>query len=279
MIYQEGSGLPVSEVKLLLDSTKEIIEQGDRLSKKIRACTQKARAAVQVEEDYLFGPVGETKERVYSRAEPIYYELLNSMRNNMLSGYKLVTHAREFSTFSEDEALSISAYDEKNDEIPFEDRVFIRLQPDAIYAKMPMLWTQNSRKIRGIKGNNLSPDRAVFFRDDIIAGIRNAPNYETYDFSIFEKKIVHFLYVYTDLPGTGILKADNDNHLTKYVLDAATYFLPCGDSPLTCSIYSSAALADRVPGGTYLTVTPMENGMKTSGEIFDFWKGEFIKIR
>lgn len=276
MIYREGSGLPVHEVKLLLDRSKEIIDEGEKLSSKIIACTRKAKSAVQVEEDIISDLQVEQNQAIYSRAEPIYDDLLNCMRNIMLNGYKLVIEAREMSEIT---GVNTSAYSEKNDKIPFSDRVFIRLEDDAIYAKMPMLWTQNSRKIRGVKGNNLSPDRAVYFRDDITAGIKNAPNYKAYSFANFANKIVHFLYVYTDLPGTGILKADNDNHLTKYVLDAVTTFLPGGDSPLTCSIFHSAALSDRVPGGTYMTVTPMRTGIKSSDEILGFWESEFSKIQ
>ena len=70
---------------------------------------------------------------------------------------------------------------------------------------------------------------------------------------------------------------DNDNHETKHVTDGISGFLPGGDSPLSCNFFMSAASSHEIPEGTYITVTPADNGAKRAVDIIDFWKSAFAQ--
>ena len=97
-------------------------------------------------------------------------------------------------------------------------------------------------------------------------------NYGSYPFEEYAWKTIHFFYVYHGLPANKIYICDNDNHETKPVIDAITHFLPLGDHPLSCEIHASATLSDEVGEGTYITVTHLEDGLKSRADILKFWK-------
>lgn len=155
-----------------------------------------------------------------------------------------------------------------------QDQVISHLAENAIYVRTPMLWSRNNRRIRGNKGRTIGPEKCTVFRDSVYYSILLDPNYQQYDFSKYKRKIIHYLFVYRDLPTNRMYLIDNDNHETKHVTDAIVRFLPAGDTPLNCNFYSSALLTDLVPEGTYVTVTPMEDGVKPDDDIVRFWLGQ-----
>lgn len=145
--------------------------------------------------------------------------------------------------------------------------VDVRLEDDAIYIKLPMLRSEYSRSARAATERH-----PVIFAEEITALILQHQDFEEYDFEKFERKLLHYLYVYST-SRRGISCADNDNHETKYVQDAVAAFLPGGDSPFTCSILSSAVRTSEIPEGTYVTVTKMQDGAKADAEVVAFWRG------
>ena len=159
-----------------------------------------------------------------------------------------------------------------------QDRVASFLEEDAIYVRTPMLWSRNNRKIRGDKGRTIGPERFTMYRDSVYYSILIDPRYFGYNFERFRKKILHFLYVYHDLPNNQMYLIDNDNHETKNVTDAIVKFLPAGDTPLYCNFYSSAIITKDIPEGTYITVTAAEDGVKSDDNIVGFWKEKFEQI-
>ena len=152
-----------------------------------------------------------------------------------------------------------------------QDQVVSCLTDDAIFVRTPMLWSRNNRRVRGGKGRVIGPEKCTVYRDSVYYSIVLDPAFSRYDFSKFKKKIIHYLYVYRDLPTNKMYLIDNDNHETKHVTDAICRLLPAGDTPLNCNFYASAMLTDCVPEGTYITVTTMENGLMNEKEIVSFW--------
>lgn len=156
-----------------------------------------------------------------------------------------------------------------------EDSVCSFLEDDAIYVRTPMLWSRQNRRIRGDKGRTIGPERCTIYRDSVHYSILVDPRFCAYDFSKFKKKILHYLYVYRDLPSHSMYLIDNDNHESKYVTDAITRYLPAGDTPLSCNFYSSAVVTDSIPEGTYVTVTAFDLGIKAEADIIAFWKKKY----
>ena len=157
-----------------------------------------------------------------------------------------------------------------------QDQVVSHLADHAIFVRTPMLWSRNNRRIRGNKGRTIGPEKCTVYRDSVYYSILLDPEYQTYDFSQFKRKIIHYLYVYRDLPANKMYLIDNDNHENKHVTDAIVRFLPAGDTPLNCNFYSSALVSDQIPEGTYVTVTPMETGILPVDDIVKFWREQEV---
>lgn len=153
-----------------------------------------------------------------------------------------------------------------------QDQVVSHLTEKAIYVRTPMLWSRNNRRIRGGKGRTIGPEKCTVYRDSVYYSIVLDPNFQSYDFSKYKRKIIHYLYIYRDLPNNKMYLIDNDNHETKHVTDAIVRLLPAGDTPMNCNFYYSAMVTDLIPEGTYVTVTTMENGMMEDDEIVSFWR-------
>ena len=158
------------------------------------------------------------------------------------------------------------------------DKVLSFLEPDGIYVRTPMLWSRQNRKIRGNKGRTIGPERSVIYRDSVHYAILIDPSFMTYNFEKYQKKIIHYLYIYHDLPTNKMYLIDNDNHETKHVTDAIIQFLPAGDSPLSCNFYASAAVTESIPEGTYVTVTSFNDGIKSDEEIISFWAEKYKNL-
>ena len=268
MVYQEGFGLPHDVALQILSRCKKMVSIMEASVNSLNRSLSSAKTAIEIEEKLLASSGSKDTELCFTRAVPIYNNLYACVKNNAMSLYQTAIATINEGLVPEE----ISQNSERKDTgEPQENDVIVHLEPDAIYVKTPMLWTKNGRKVRGINGKNLGPERVTFFRDDIVDGIKNSPDFPSYDISIFEKKIVHFLYVYSEVPTNKIFITDNDNHETKYVQDAVTMLLPGGDSPFSCSTFSSAALSTKIPGGTYITVTSMKEGIKSDVEIIKKW--------
>ena len=153
-----------------------------------------------------------------------------------------------------------------------QDQVVSHLTEKAIYVRTPMLWSRNNRRIRGGKGRTIGPEKCTVYRDSVYYSIVLDPDFQSYDFSRYKRKIIHYLYIYRDLPNNKMYLIDNDNHETKHVTDAIVRLLPAGDTPMNCNFYYSAMVTDLIPEGTYVTVTTMENGMMEDDEIVSFWR-------
>jgi len=153
-----------------------------------------------------------------------------------------------------------------------QDQVESHLTDDAIFVRTPMLWSRNNRMVRGGKGRTIGPEKCTVYRDSVYYSIILDPDFQGYDFSKFKKKIIHYLYIYRDLPENKMYLIDNDNHETKHVTDAIVRLLPAGDTPLNCNFYLSAQVTDLIPEGTYVTVTAMDHGMLSDTDIINFWR-------
>lgn len=153
-----------------------------------------------------------------------------------------------------------------------QDQVVSHLTEDAIFVRTPMLWSRNNRMVRGGKGRTIGPEKCTVYRDSVYYSIILDPEFQSYDFSKFKKKIIHYLYIYRDLPENKMYLIDNDNHETKHVTDAIARLLPAGDTPLNCNFFSSAQVTDLIPEGTYITVTAMDHGVLSDTDIVDFWR-------
>ena len=145
------------------------------------------------------------------------------------------------------------------------DQVTAYLEPDAIRIRLPMLSNRQSR--------SQSYTKDVMFADSVRYAVRSACNYHEYDFSRYKEKNVSFLFVYnSDAAHRGWI-ADNDNHEVKFVLDAIVCHLPEGDTPLSTSIHMSTVVSDDLAEGTYICVSPSDNGIPAVTDILEFWAG------
>ena len=155
-----------------------------------------------------------------------------------------------------------------------QDQVVSHLTENAIFVRTPMLWSRNNRRVRGGKGRTIGPEKCTVYRDSVYYSIILDPAFQSYDFGKYKRKIIHYLYIYRDLPANRMYLIDNDNHETKHVTDAIVRLLPAGDTPLNCNFYSSAMVTDLIPEGTYVTVTTMESGMMSDSDIVEFWRNK-----
>lgn len=260
--------MPCGEAHAVLDQLEATLKSVERSANSILNAVQRTKNGIAIEKEMPGMTDESSSNSTYSRSVLLAESLISNVRNNVLTLYKAAQTPPLFDSLSLESGQTIADFVQKNDN---QNDVDVHLEEDAIYVKLPMLWTRDRRQVRSKNGRYLSPENSKIFRSEIINKMVNAPEFSTYDVSKFSKKIIHFLYVFDAIPSNRHLIVDNDNHDTKYIQDAIVMNLPGGDNPLDCFIYSSAALSQTVQPGTYVTVTPMEAGAKTSEEIIHYW--------
>ena len=266
MIDYDGVKMDLDQVKAVLESSALTLTKAKKYVSNLSSSLKTIGLHLEVEQDLIKERI---EDPVYSKAMTVTDNLYIIIRRYADLFYKLSQIA--------------PARDQQTEPIDYEKRYYRRvilpqdtvrsyLETEAIYVRTPMLRNLQRKAIKGDKGRTISNAQSSIFREPISYSIMLAENYSGYDFSIFERKIIHFLFVYHDLPGNMIYICDNDNHETKPVIDAITKFLPNGDYPLTCEIHASAVLENSIPEGTYITVTKLQNGFQSHSQIIDFWK-------
>ena len=265
MIYNDGINLPKADALRLLDYTESTVQKASKALESLSCGIKKANALSEIDRDLLGNMAGSNSDYCNSKADSIAEELYACIRKNTMDLYRVVQIPPEIIGCPE---LEMGMYATQ----PPENRVIVKLRKEAIYVRLPMLWARNQHHVRGQYGQITGKEKIIFFRDDIAASIKGADEFETFDFEEFSNKIVHYLYVYGDHPANKRFVVDNDNHETKFVQDAITMFLPYGDSPFWCSTYSSAVLSNRIPEGTYVTVTPYHTGIFTDERVVAWWE-------
>lgn len=147
----------------------------------------------------------------------------------------------------------------------------------AMLVKTPMLWSRARRDII-LNGHEYRKKEDSLFREELIGEIINHPDFQKFDLSLFKPYILHFLYVYSPHSIKRGSVTDNDNHETKYIQDAITMFFPGGDNPFSCSVFLSADISSLIPEGTYITITPAQDGIKSAEEIELFWTSKLDQM-
>lgn len=89
------------------------------------------------------------------------------------------------------------------------------------------------------------------------------------DVPIMVQKRIWFLSIYpTNTPPHTI--PDHDNQDIKRVIDLITDFTLGGDSAITCALRQDSLLADDLPSGCYVFVSPLKNEPPTLCEALKF---------
>lgn len=257
--------LSVNDADAVRASTASAIKKGQEYAAKLLARINTLKHDFDLESDMI---KREKEADIMTNIQSVSDNVFAALRNAANNLYGVSAFPPSVSAMNSPEKEEARHYEEII--IP-SDQVLAFLEPNAIFVKTPMLWSRNNRKVRGSGGRTIGPDHTAFYRDAVQYSIKNSPNYLAYNFSVFKEKIIHYLYVYHDLPNNKIYLVDNDNHESKSVTDAIAHFLPCGDEPLSCDFYFTAAVTKSIPEGTYVTVTPKGLGMKSTKEIFSFW--------
>ena len=261
--------MPRVEADAVLDSTASAIQKAKKTAENLTTRLRIVESYLQIEEDALRHC---TDVSISTNLQALSDETFSALRfgANDLQALSAFPPAAET---SEDPSAEEERYYKKI--VLPADKVLSFLEPDAIYVRTPMLWSRQNRKIRGSKGRTIGPERCVFYRNSVRYSIMIDPSFATYNFKKFEKKIVQYLYIYHDLPTNKMYLIDNDNHETKHVTDAIIQFLPAGDTPLACNFYSSAAITEAIPEGTYVTVTSFSDGIKSDEKIIAYWAEKY----
>jgi hypothetical protein len=212
---------------------------------------------------------------IFSCAEEISDRLYGCIRWGAMELYSIALNAP-----TDDEYPNLPLWDTKlasedDHGIAPANRVYALVRPDAIYIRTPILWNRTSKKNRWVYSRNNGSMQFDFFREEIRRNLECNDDFSSLDKLSFSKKLVHFMYAYPESSGNERWIPDNDSHEIKFILDAITRLLPGGDHPMMCSIYSSAIRTNLIPEGTYITVTPYGNGMKSEDEIKAVWTDFF----
>ena len=153
------------------------------------------------------------------------------------------------------------------------DKIESILDEKTIYLKMKMLPPSLHRVIKkaGVRTDySLSLGKGMLYymrniwQQKIMCG---ADDY----LKQFSSINISYLFVY---PST-VQKfnvMDSTNHDTKNVQDAICFYLPSGDTGLTCSAHFSTVIDDRIPSGTYITVQPDTDLVLPSKAVVDRWE-------
>ena len=266
MITEENMKLSRFEVETVLKCTEESLQKGLEYAQNLQTRLRNLSRDLEIERRYAeeTGP-----ENAAVNAVQIAEDVAFAVRFYIEKLYSLVRNAPACALQSDPQSYEQSYY---NRVILSLTNIQAYLEPDAIFIRTPLLRNTQKRQQRVDKTGAAGTDQSKIYREAVRYAITACDNYESYPFEEYAWKTVHFFYVYHGLPANKIYICDNDNHETKHVIDAITHFLPLGDHPLSCEIHASATLSDEVEEGTYITVTRLDDGLKSRAEILKFWK-------
>lgn len=267
--FRNGMGLTDNEISEVIKLSNSAIDNAEHTMSKLKKRINRSRLALDSRRIELENALKKGENTPRPTVEFDADELFTAMKNSTLDLYKICGTAPVFDGLFLEEAAAASRTNP--DCSAPKPGVKAVLHDGTIYVRTPMLWTVNGRRIKGNGGRYLGAERYTFFRDEVAQAIKNALNFPGFDLGSFKTKTFHYLYVYNSLSSSPALMPDNDNHETKFVQDAIAMFLPGGDTPLSCSIFSSATLSSRVPEGTYITVSPGLRAITSDSEVLNFW--------
>lgn len=270
MSFSDGRMIRVDQVAAMLKSTEAILGEAKTTSDNLRSRLKIVENYYKVEQS-AFSSV-ECAHEVYSKIPFIEEELIGALRIAAGKLYSLGAIYPEVFAFEDDPFCADKHYQKI---LTPENQVLAFLEPSSMFIRTPMLWNRQNMRVRGKDGRTIGAERSKNYCDAVNYAIRLADNFFDYDFAQFQKKIIHYLFVYADFPANKIYIVDNDNHITKYITDAIVTFLPNGDHPLSCNMYFSAEQSKCIPEGTYITVTKGENGLIPQSEIVNFWHSKY----
>ncbi len=152
------------------------------------------------------------------------------------------------------------------------DGIECYLEQDAIYIRLPMLWSRNNGKRSSKRETFFVPEMSKMYRESVDAAIRLTGNYSPESFADYEYKTFQYTFLYHK--SGEYVCVDTDNHETKAVTDAVAGFLPNGDSARYASFVERTTFSDDISAGTYLTVIPGEFNVYSIEEIIDYWRNK-----
>ena len=266
MMTNDTTRLNRYESETVLKNTVETLEKGKDYARKLQTRLTNLGLDLDAEQQFCRS---EGYENPVCNVIEIAEDASYSIRFYIEKLYALVRNAPSCDTRADPQSCEQSYY---NRVILRQTSIRVCLEQDAIYIRIPMLRNIQNRLARGEKSRVIESSQSKVYREPLHYAISGCENFQEYDFDSFAWKTIQFLYVYHGLPTNKIYICDNDNHETKPVIDAIAHFLPLGDHPLSCEIHASATLSDEVEEGTYITITRLDEGMKTPKGILDFWK-------
>ena len=266
MVLKDELNIPYEDAALLIEHLEQVCNKAEVITKRMERNVQEIKLSIEIERNMLALAQREEQEMCGSHTLQLVEKLYDNIKNTTLGLYAMCLFKPDVDLLSDPKN---KFYDRCLSTVSPDFGVHVRLEPSAIYVKLPLLWSRRNKSHKDMKSTAF--ERVTFFRDEINSSIKTAEGFDEYDFRKFSTKIVHFMYVYSENPSEKRFIADNDNHETKYVQDAITMFLPNGDSPFCCSTYSSAIMTNEIAEGTYLTITTEENGILPSEMIVDYW--------
>lgn len=167
-------------------------------------------------------------------------------------------------------------WSEENETIPLKARVFCRVNQRGIFVRTPELWTKNGREQRNRNGAYAGGESYLFFKSEVMEGIKRELKKTDFSQMSFQEKLISFLYVYPSSMREP--PPDNDNHETKYLIDAIALMTPGGDGAYCTSLFSSAVKTDQVFPGCYISLTAAQFGIPSANSVISFWENEFGKL-
>lgn len=269
MKTNDFQALSIDKAMTILDQTREIVKKVTSIIGALTDAVFLCQNEIQNENSTIEPMFIKPDSIVYTRAPEILDTFYASVRKGTMALYNAALIWPFVTENGQIRSIESACPTNKTVQVFFEDR--------AIMARTPMLWSRARRDII-LNGREYKKKEDTIFREDLISEIREHPDFQQFDLSLFKQFILHFLYVYSPRSVRTGKVVDNDTHETKYIQDAITMFLPGGDNPFSCSIYLSAYISRLIPEGTYITVTPAQDEIQTAREIELFWKNKLDQM-
>ena len=263
--------MSLSDAEAVLDSTASVLEKAEKVAQELQLDIENLRANIAAENGIL--SEFEEESVIKSGAQSISDDAYFALRAAMNRLYQITRFPEQYADLHSVEKANERHYKEV---VAPADGVEVYLDEKGIFVRTPMLASRNAvENGRPCKGKMSAPHIKCYY-DSVFYAIKTAPNFSEYPFSSFQKKLVTCLFVFDNPSLSGNKFIDNDNHETKDVVDAITYFLPGGDAATSCNFFYSAAATDAILEGSYFVVTRPGEALK-SEEIIAFWASKKVQ--
>ena len=175
MVLKDELNIPYEDAALLIEHLEQVCNKAEVITKRMERNVQEMKLSIEIERNMLALAQREEQEMCGSHTLQLVEKLYDNIKNTTLRLYAMCLFKPDVDLLSDQKnkfynrCLSTASPD---------FGVHVRLEPSAIYVKLPLLWSRRNKSHKDMKSTAF--ERVTFFRDEINSSIKTAEGFDEY---------------------------------------------------------------------------------------------------